>query len=760
MKKVLSLVLCFVLVAVMALPALAASYTVDPANGNASYENAYGYVFNIDAFNNTSVAEKNVIFDNASGMGEWWQFVALEKVEGDTYVAVTDSALWKNRAADFALEEGQIILVCHSSSSKPPEEAKKFPEFATYFETDGTYKYPNWQNKIALMAVKAGDYLTFSGVDFAAGTVAADATATCTAENPAKPADKVINLLAGTVECNNLTYEANGETVNDNIVYTLDENGFNVSHTAGQWPYATLLFDSLVTVPVEGTYVELEATVTGAGYGAAIRLLGPIDDTSVAASDAIYLHQFDEDVAIDGSGDAPIGSVISFKLPLSELAYCNYVAEEGYAGKIPFTTDELSFKGLRVVVSGAGAECTVTKLNLIVPAEGGEEEVVTENKKVSDGASYTTSQLFRQNNSTWSWDETCEIAYPDSGNELFDGVFPPAEDHELYDSNAGAWMGFHSQCPDYMENGYAWIKIDLGKSYDLTDVVLYTASSLISSATASNIKVLVSEDGETWADFGAVDSADDTSVTVIKNTVTGSASGRYVEIRMTAAGHWLGVCEAEVFADVVVSGGSTTKPEEEADTSLMGDAPTASFFTATVSGPEAWKAGDKVTIDVTIEVTEDELALSQIMFNLFYDEADLEFVAGEELGAVNVTTGADSWKGEDSMLTASTDGAYGKLEVGLASVEEEDALVKGDKIVVSFEFTVKEDAEGLINFQLSNEELVGYTYDDPATPIAGTGSSLAIAPAGDDLGDAGIYAIAALAIVALIGTAVVIKRRA
>ena len=43
--------------------------------------------------------------------------------------------------------------------------------------------------------------------------------------------------------------------------------------------------------------------------------------------------------------------------------------------------------------------------------------------------------------------------------------------------------------------------------------------------------------------------------------------------------------EAIKLGEVVISGG-TTEPEEEADTSLMGDAPTASFFTATVAVPK------------------------------------------------------------------------------------------------------------------------------------------------------------------------------
>ncbi|MBO7245223.1 MAG: hypothetical protein J6V56_00490, partial [Clostridia bacterium] len=71
----------------------------------------------------------------------------------------------------------------------------------------------------------------------------------------------------------------------------------------------------------------------------------------------------------------------------------------------------------------------------------------------------------------------------------------------------------------------------------------------------------------------------------------------------------------------------------------------------------------------------------------------------------------------------------------------------------------KDEAEGLINFQLSNKGLVGYSLDLDAAELAGAGSSLAVANE-DELGDTGIYVIAALALVALIGTAIVIKKRA
>ena len=96
---------------------------------------------------------------------------------------------------------------------------------------------------------------------------------------------------------------------------------------------------------------------------------------------------------------------------------------------------------------------------------------------------------------------------------------------------------------------------------------------------------------------------------------------------------------------------------------------------------------------------------------------------------------------------------------GVNTHAEYVAAKKGDKLVMTFEFTVNDEAEGLINFQLSNKGLVGYSWDLDAAEVAGAGSSLAVANE-DELGDTGIYVIAALALVALIGTAIVIKKRA
>ena len=203
-------------------------------------------------------------------------------------------------------------------------------------------------------------------------------------------------------------------------------------------------------------------------------------------------------------------------------------------------------------------------------------------------------------------------------------------------------------------------------------------------------------------------------------------------------------------------------PNTEVDTSKMGTAPETSGFTATLTGPSIWAAGDEISVDVTIEVTADEIDLANILFDLYYDAAELELVLPEDVASI--ITGLDSWKEDATTFAVNADGGYNCLSVGLATVVEADTLKKGDTIVVSLTFKVLDSANGLINLQLSHDGLNGYGYEDPLTvAAAGTGSHLAIVaevPEDDNLGDAGIYLIAALALVAMLGTAVVIKKRA
>ena len=354
--------------------------------------------------------------------------------------------------------------------------------------------------------------------------------------------NKVINLLSESGELVLTNVDA------DDLAASIENGVLTASCLGTKWPHVDYNFTTPVTVPVEGTYVEIEATVTG-GNGASIRLLGTTDDNDGdAATDDIYLHQFGGDYELDGGGDVPSGNNVTYKMLLSDMAFCNYDSAEGYAGKIDFTTDELTFAGVQVFVSGSGSTVTINKLNLIVP---GTASVKTELKNVAEGKAYTTSDLFRMSNVTWGWDETFDVTYPDEGGiSLTDGVKDPGDS----DYTNAVWAGFNYSSPDYTENGYSWITVDLGEVTDISKVVLVSASSALGSGIGSNnfaIEFLVSDDGENWTSIGTCDAVDSTEVNLVETAVETSASGQYVQVRMSRGG-WMFISEVEVYAEVEV----------------------------------------------------------------------------------------------------------------------------------------------------------------------------------------------------------------
>ena len=603
--------------------------------------------------------------------------------------------------------------------------------------------------------------------------------------------DKVIDLLAqeGSVTVTNCSA--------GDLTYTLDSNGFKVNCLGTDWPNAYLKYTTPVTVDVAGAYIEIEATVTG-GRGGSIRLMGVDEDAGAVYTDDIYLQQFDPDVTIDNGGDAPTGSVISYKLPISELAYCIYDADNAYAGKTPITAEEVTFIGLQVFSCGEGCVVDITKLNVVIPGSGAEvvmEEITVDGDVTDTGWAKKGWIKVSGDNGSWQYPTHKEVAegtpiptftYTHQlradetklyGAVVLNGV------HEVVDGEAKnikvrIWFRDNDEATVY-SSFYDFV---LAPDGTLTTAAKYNQSTtansgaLIENTTLEAVAKVVN--GKTVYEFSiALDEVTKDgnfdyfiSLERKQNVNTGTLYYPFIPELAETSPHgnypwmlWYTANDATVAVEDILLGEvpAEDENEDEADTSMMGDAPAAPKFSATLNGPEAWVAGEKVKIDVVIEVLEDELALNQILFNLFFDAADVEItLPDDDFSALVTAAPADSWKSENAMFALSTVDGYGLISGGVGSENEADSLKKGDKVVVSFEFTAKADAEGLINFQLSNDELAGYTYADPATAIAGAGSNLAIAEKTDDLGDAGIYAIAALAIVALIGTAVVIKKRA
>ncbi len=185
-------------------------------------------------------------------------------------------------------------------------------------------------------------------------------------------------------------------------------------------------------------------------------------------------------------------------------------------------------------------------------------------KNLALGASYTTSQLYRQGGREveWGWDANAPIAYPDEdGKSLTDGVI--TVESALYSD--AAWAGFHAKAPDYEENGYSWITVDLGEAKDISNLKLHVATSVNADnagagiAAPATVEFLVSTDGENFESLGVVEPANEGSEVEVV-ALAAEANAQYVQVRMTSAG-WMFVSEVEV------EGYVETETENSGDTS-------------------------------------------------------------------------------------------------------------------------------------------------------------------------------------------------
>ncbi|MBQ8895952.1 MAG: hypothetical protein IJY88_04090, partial [Clostridia bacterium] len=149
----------------------------DGSFGNYTFDNAYEFVFRIDNVNGTIAGEDNTIITSAAeydAANPNWAISVLLAPTSDANVyevalapVVTPGNAQGGYDKGINFENGNIVLIAHSSGSLPEATNDK-----------GELKqFPNWQQKVAAMALKVGDKITLAGVDLAAGT-ATDATAT------------------------------------------------------------------------------------------------------------------------------------------------------------------------------------------------------------------------------------------------------------------------------------------------------------------------------------------------------------------------------------------------------------------------------------------------------------------------------------------------------------------------------------------------------------------------------------------------------
>lgn len=161
MKKTLSVLLAALLLCSLCV-IFAAAEDVNPD----------GYAFNIDSVNVAVAGEKTTIITKQdlipTANMKWSVNIVLDKVADGLYKAAGDAVPGSGSDPDITLEEGQIILAVHSSTSDPAQ----------------IDEYPNVYGKLNAAAIKAGMFIQLSGVDLTVDGAVENGTATCTVEDP------------------------------------------------------------------------------------------------------------------------------------------------------------------------------------------------------------------------------------------------------------------------------------------------------------------------------------------------------------------------------------------------------------------------------------------------------------------------------------------------------------------------------------------------------------------------------------------------
>lgn len=148
MKRIIAVFFAIILCLSLSLCVFAGEYTVD-GDGNAVYDTAIGYAIHIDDVNgviegeDATVINNNVSLNNVGSKWAIW-FTAKKHTDG-IYEVITDGAAMGGAIPSVTLGDDEIFVAVHSSSSRPTEADL----------------YPNWEDKVAALAIKKGDFVAF-----------------------------------------------------------------------------------------------------------------------------------------------------------------------------------------------------------------------------------------------------------------------------------------------------------------------------------------------------------------------------------------------------------------------------------------------------------------------------------------------------------------------------------------------------------------------------------------------------------------------
>ena len=194
-------------------------------------------------------------------------------------------------------------------------------------------------------------------------------------------------------------------------------------------------------------------------------------------------------------------------------------------------------------------------------------------------------------------------------------------------------------------------------------------------------------------------------------------------------------------------------------------------FEVTLTGPESYKAGEEFEVVATVNKVAQGAELAQISFNLGFDASKLELVNtvnGENVVEVEATV-PKAWENLTKLGEEE-----GVLEVNFTNANDATSIITEDgKIVITFKFKAKADATDEAGLWIEHETVA--SNDSNFNDFVGNGTYLILtageeqaasseAPAassevktGD--GSVNVIVLAIIALVAVVGCAVVIKTR-
>ena len=480
--------------------------------------------------------------------------------------------------------------------------------------------------------------------------------------------------------------------------------------------------------------------------------------------------------------------------------------------------DTLTLNGITLAdiqtTSGALTDASVTVTKAVVEEPDVPGDAL---ENLAAGKTYTASEQFRMGGKDvgYGWDENAAIVYEDeNGVTLTDGVLPA----ETADYTAVEWAGWNGNTPPVKETtGYNWMTIDLGESYDLGKYVVWCGDLGLSNGIGApdKIEVFVSEDGQTWGEeaVASVEPTREQGRILTSVELEGEATGRYVQFRFHC-GTWSFLAELEVYeggeqapeeSKPEESEPEESEPAEDLEAELkdfVGEAVDGKFDLV-IDAPETYKAGDEITVTVTVANITAENGLHVVKFNFYYDseklvltndldeEEDNRLVCIDEENLpskwenfTKVNNDFDAENAEGTEVKALNDGII--YASALTDKDSSSTAIKEDgKVVFTFTFTANADAEGDIGLAIPHAEVEGALNNAAGAELyAGNGGYAIIAADAGDVsepevsdpevsepeeskpeepvvpGDASnMLVFAIIALVAIAGSAVVIKTR-